>query len=118
MSNSDGGGGRTSTNPEKTHPARAELAVLHLLVETVHLPIRKAALELRHLLEPLPHPLGRSSEDPKTSSFNGEEGNGGGGTDLNMRNSWSISESPWNSGFFLTISANMHPMLHMSTPVE
>ena len=34
-----------------------------------------------------------------------------------MRNSWSISESPGNSGDWLIISANMHPMDHASTGV-
>lgn len=39
-------------------------------------------------------------------------------THLNILNSWSISESPWNSGFFVTISAKMQPTLHMSTGQE
>lgn len=36
-------------------------------------------------------------------------------TNLKIRKSWSISESPWNNGFFVTISANIHPTLQMST---
>ena len=36
-------------------------------------------------------------------------------TNLKIRKSWSISESPWKRGFFVTISANMHPTLQMST---
>lgn len=39
-------------------------------------------------------------------------------TNLNIRKSWSISESPWNSGLFVTISANIHPMLQISTGQE
>lgn len=30
-------------------------------------------------------------------------------THLNMRNSWSISESPWNRGLRVAISANIQP---------
>ena len=36
-------------------------------------------------------------------------------TNLKIRKSWSISESPWNNGFFVTISANIHPTLQIST---
>ena len=39
-------------------------------------------------------------------------------TNLKIRKSWSISESPWNSGLFVTISANIHPMLQISTGQE
>lgn len=31
-----------------------------------------------------------------------------------MRNSWSISESPWNNGFLEDISEKMQPTDHMS----
>lgn len=34
---------------------------------------------------------------------------------LNMRNNWSISESPWNSGLRVAISAKMQPIDQMST---
>jgi len=37
---------------------------------------------------------------------------------LKILNIWSISESPWKSGFFVTISEKMHPMLQRSTGVE
>lgn len=39
-------------------------------------------------------------------------------TYLKILKSWSISESPWKSGFLVANSANMVPMLHMSTGVE
>ena len=42
---------------------------------------------------------------------------GGRGPYLKMRKSWSISESPWNSGFLVASSAKMVPMLHTSTGV-
>ena len=35
-----------------------------------------------------------------------------------MRNIWSISESPGNNGFFVTSSANIQPILQISTAVE
>ena len=35
-----------------------------------------------------------------------------------MLKSSSISESPWKSGLLVAISAKMHPILHISTPVE
>ena len=34
--------------------------------------------------------------------------------DLNILKSWSISESPWKIGFFITISAKMQAMLQTS----
>ncbi len=39
-------------------------------------------------------------------------------TYLNIRKSWSISESPWKSGLLVPISAKMHPILQISTGVE
>lgn len=39
-------------------------------------------------------------------------------THRNIRNSWSISESPWNSGFFEDISEKMQPTDHMSMGQE
>jgi hypothetical protein len=37
---------------------------------------------------------------------------------LKILKSWSISESPWKSGFLVASSANMVPILQMSTGVE
>lgn len=37
---------------------------------------------------------------------------------LKIRKSWSISESPWNKGRLVTISANMQPMLQISAGTE
>ena len=37
---------------------------------------------------------------------------------LNIRNSWSISESPWKRGRFMASSANIHPIDQTSTGVE
>lgn len=40
------------------------------------------------------------------------------GVYLKILKSWSISESPWNSGFLVASSAKMVPVLQTSTGVE
>ena len=37
---------------------------------------------------------------------------------LKILKSWSISESPWKRGLFVTISAKMHPILQISVAME
>ena len=79
------------------------------------IPAREVGFEVRQLGDSRPDGVRRCAQNSTGDVTTEDQHTASAGmADLNILKSWSISESPWKIGFFITISAKMQAMLQTS----